>query len=374
VPDHVAEAERVTNLELFFDLVFVFTITQLTVVLTEHPDGGGLVRVVLMLAVIWWMYGGYAWLTNAVPARSLHRRLLLLGGMAGFFVVALAIPGAFDGNGVAFGLAYLAVTAIHAGLFTRASEESAARAILRIAPLNGVSALLILAGGIAGGTAQYVLWALALVLQHVTPRLVGLRGFVISPGHFVERHGLVVIVAIGESVIAVGIGVSGAGHDLDASLVGVALLGLALSACLWWAYFGADDGGAERALAAAPVERRPALALVAFFYWHLLLLLGIIAAASSLHEATAHPGGALHFRPALALSGGVAVFLLGDVLFRRTLGLGSVRWRALAAALALLAVPLGTEVSATAELFGLVVVVAACLAAERRGGQPKVNA
>ena len=154
----------------------------------------------------------------------------------------------------------------------------------------------------------------------------------------------------------------------------MALLGLALSACLWWAYFGADDGGAERALATAPADRRPALALVAFFYWHLLLLLGIIAAASSLHEATAHPGGALHFRPALALGGGVAVFLLGDVLFRRTLSLGSIRWRVLAAGLALVAVPLGTEVSATAELLALVAAVAACLSLERLGDQPNVNA
>src|SRR4030081_2389986 len=114
-------AKRVTTLELFFDLVFVFTITQLTLVLYETPTLRSLVQVVLMLGVIWWMYGGYAWMTNAVSAHTVNRRLLLLGGMAGYFVLALSIPHAFSSSGLAFGVAYLLVVAVHTTLFTRSS-------------------------------------------------------------------------------------------------------------------------------------------------------------------------------------------------------------------------------------------------------------
>src|SRR4051812_45430099 len=151
------EPTRVTTLELFFDLVFVFTITQLTAVLYHAPTLRSLVQVVLMLAVIWWMYGGYAWLTNAVSAHTTSRRLLLLGGMGGYFVLALAVPGAFDGSGLAFGLAYLAVVGVHTVLFTHATSASAARAILTLAPYNLGSALVVVAGGAVGGSAQYVL-------------------------------------------------------------------------------------------------------------------------------------------------------------------------------------------------------------------------
>src|SRR5919202_5030667 len=151
---------RVTTLELFFDLVFVFTITQLTAVLYHAPTLRSLAQVVLMLVVIWWMYGGYAWLTNTVSAQTANRRLLLLGGMAGYFVLALAVPHAFSSSGLAFGLAYLVVVGVHTTLFTRASSASVVTAILRLAPYNLASALVVVVGGALGGRAQYVLWAL----------------------------------------------------------------------------------------------------------------------------------------------------------------------------------------------------------------------
>src|SRR3954462_15375995 len=160
-PGEPREEARVSTLELFFDLVYVFTITQLTTVLAHHPSGSGVLRVVLMLVVIWWMYGGYAWLTNVVAPDRIAYQLLLLGGMAGFLVISLAIPTAFSGGGVAFGLAYLVVILIHAGLFTRSQVGASARAILKIAPLNLVAALLIVAAGIAGGGARGVLGGLA---------------------------------------------------------------------------------------------------------------------------------------------------------------------------------------------------------------------
>ncbi|HEX8855911.1 MAG TPA: low temperature requirement protein A [Thermoleophilaceae bacterium] len=359
------QAPRVTTLELFFDLVFVFTITQLTTVLVKDPNGRGVARVLLMLALIWWMYGGYAWLTNSVTVDRDTRRLLLLGGMAGFLVMALALPTAFGGSGLTFALGYLVVIVVHGGMFMRASPAGVAQAFSGILPWNITAAALVLIGGAIGGTTQYVLWAVAVALECANPRLTSDEGFVIAPAHFVERHGLVVIVAIGESVVAIGIGA--AGLPVDAELVGVALLGLALSACLWWTYFGAgDDVEAEEALSAAPVEARPRLAIDAYFYLHLPILFGIVAVASAIKKATGHAGDPLEFARALALSGGVALFMGADALFRRTLGIGSGAWRGLAALLAFAALPLGTELSAVAQLAALVILLVAVLAAERR--------
>src|SRR5919201_1912712 len=189
------EVVRVSTLELFFDLVFVFTITQLTTLLVDRPNARGILQVVLMLGVIWWMYGGYAWLTNAVAPDRAGRRLLLLGGMAAYLVLALAIPDAFAGTGLTFGLAYVAIVSVHAGLFTRTSQEATLRDLMKLAPMNLASAVVVLAGGIAGGTAQYILWAIAVALEWSTPRLISTEGFMIGASHFVERHGLVVIVA-----------------------------------------------------------------------------------------------------------------------------------------------------------------------------------
>jgi low temperature requirement protein LtrA len=371
--DEARDEGRVSTLELFFDLVFVFTITQLTSVLASHPNGTGVLRVGLMLVVIWWMYGGYAWLTNVVAPDRLAYQLLLLGGMAAFLVISLAIPTAFGGGGIAFGAAYLVVILVHAGLFTRSQAGASGTAILRVAPLNIAAALCILAAGVAGGTARGVLWGIAVAviilpsLRPPDPR------FEIAPGHFVERHGLVVIVALGESVVAVGIGATG--HELTAGLVAVAVLGLALSASLWWVYFGeGEDEKALQAMRSASSRERPRLALNAFYHWHLLILFGIVALASALESAIAHPGDALAFARALALGGGAACFLVGDALFRRTLAIGELRWRLAAVPLALAAIPLGTEISAVTQLAALVAVLLGCLMLElRRPLKPAVS-
>jgi low temperature requirement protein LtrA len=363
------QAERVSTLELFFDLVFVFTITQLTAVLSDDPTPRGLLRVVLMLGVIYYMYGGYAWLTNAVAADRAARRLLLLGGMAGYLVLALAIPQAFSEGDAAFGVAYLVVVAVHAGLFTRAGATHTVRAVIRLAPFNLGSALLVLAAVLVEGTPAYLLWAAAFALEWLTPILAGTGGFRVAPAHFVERHGLVVIVAIGESIVAIGIGA--AGLPVDLALASVAVLGLLLAACLWWAYFGGDDDTrAERALAAVPDDRRGWVAIQAFGYWHLVMLLGIIAMAAGLKDAIGHAFDPLDLAHALMLSGGAALFLAGDLFFRRTLQLGPAALRATAAALALATVPVGLTLSALAQLTTLVLVLAAALTLERRAARP----
>jgi low temperature requirement protein LtrA len=357
------EEVRVSTLELFFDLVFVFTITQLTAVLAHSPTGQGLLRVSLMLIVIWWMYGGYAWLTNVVAPDRLAYQLLLLGGMAAFLVLSLAIPTAFGDGGVAFGLAYLLIVLIHAGLFTRSQAGASGTAILKVAPLNIAAALFITAAGIAGGTARGVLWGLALAVILLPSFRPPDPRFEINPTHFVERHGLVVIVALGESVVAVGIGASA--HTLTVGLVSIAVLGLGLTACLWWVYFGyGQDERALEAMLAAPNRDRPRLALFGFYHFHLLILLGVVALASALEQAIGHPGDPLSFARSLALGGGVALFLVGDSLFRQTLSIGRPGWRLLAAALALASIPLGTETSAVVELSFQFVALAGCLALE----------
>jgi low temperature requirement protein LtrA len=363
-PDRVERVERVSTLELFFDLVFVFTITQLTSVLSDDPTPRGLLRVVLMLGVIYYMYGGYAWMTNAVATDRVARRLLLLGGMAGFLVLALAVPRAFSEGDAAFGVAYLVIVSVHAGLYSRTSVAHTIRAVIRLAPFNLASALLVLAAVLVEGTAAYLLWAAAVAMEWFTPRLAGTGGFRIAPAHFVERHGLVVIVALGESIVAIGIGA--ADLPVNLALASVAVLGLLLAACLWWAYFGGDDARAERALAAVPDDRRGAVAIRAFGYWHLLMLLGIIALAAGLKDAIGHAFDQLDLAHALMLAGGVALFLVGDVLFRRTLQIGTGHLRAGAAALAMATIPLGLTVSALAQLVVLVAALSGSLLAEAK--------
>jgi low temperature requirement protein LtrA len=368
-PAGTERIERVTTLELFFDLVFVFTITQLTTVLADAPDGAGLLRVVLMLTVIWWMYGGYAWLTNAVRADTPARRLALLGGMGAYLALALTIPRAFSGNGLEFGLAYLVVVAVHSTLFTRAAGMTA-RALLRLSSSNLTAAAIVVAGGAAGGTAQYVFWAGAGVFEWLLPTLRRAEGgFSVAPAHFVERHGLVIIVAIGESVVAVGFGAS---HlPVNANLFAGALAGLALSAGLWWAYFGTDADAAERALGSLRGAGRSRAALRAFGYCHLLMLLGIVAIASAERHATGHAFVGLSWMRSAILAGGVAAYCAGDALFRRELALGRFGVRGSAALLALAATPIGVWVSPFAELaalvarFSAVFVIEAARPAER---------
>jgi low temperature requirement protein LtrA len=361
-----AAVQRVSTLELFFDLVFVFTVTQLTTVLTHDLSWESLGQVMVMLALIWWMYAGYAWLTNSISTRGLRQRAILLGGMAGYLILALAVPGAFHGSGLAFGVGYFIVTAVHASLFIWTASAQSSRAFLGIAPYNLFNATLVLVGGALGGTAQAVLWTVAAVLEWSTPWVgnrESQRSFEIAPAHFVERHGLVVIVAIGESVVAAGIGA--AGLAVDAELMLAVVLALLLSAGLWWAYFGADDDEqAERALTDAPARRQPWIALEGFGVAHYFLLLGVVLTAAGIKKAIGHAYDPLGTAEALVLGGGVALFLAADVGFRRVLGLGRSVHRAVAAGLALATVPLGSEIAAVAQLAALVVILAVALAGE----------
>jgi low temperature requirement protein LtrA len=358
---------RVSTLELFFDLVFVFTITQLTSLIAH--DGvtvAGWLRALLVFGGLWWIYGGYVWLTNTrTPSRTPERVLLLLG-MAGFLVIGMAIPDAFSRrtDGVALGLGYLLVVIVHGGLYLRVN-----RSILRVIPVNGGAAVLVILAGIAEGTAAYWLWAAALVLLVGAPFvLTPQTHFAIAPAHFVERHGSVLIIALGESVADIGLGADG--QDLTAKLVISAVLGLALAALLWWTYFGVgDDERAEAAFTRTAAGERAQLALNAYFYSYIPVLLGIVVLAAGFKVAMQHPGTTLPYRPCLALAGGVALFLAGDVLFRHALGIAPLRYRLAAAVACPLLWITGVAIGSAVEIALLAVVLAAALILER-GARP----
>ena len=351
----------VSKLELFFDLVFVFTITQLTTVLVDGHDLAAAVQVVVMLLLIWWIYDGYAWLTNAISTDLPRFRLLLLGGMGGFLVIALAIPDAYESSGVAFGIGYLVVILLHSGMFIRGTSVSEVRGILRIAPFNVLAAILVLIGGALGGNPQWVLWAISAAMLWLTPWVTTVEGFVVGVSHFVERHGLVVIIALGESVVVVGTGA--AGLPIDRGLVVAALLALSLSAALWWAYFG-DEDEVETAFQDAAPEHRANLALIGFGYWHYGILLGIVAIAAGLKKAVGHPYDPLETWIAVGLAAGTVLFILCDVGFRRTFGIERNNARLLAAPLILATIPLGTDAEAVIQIGAISAIVVAALLAE----------
>jgi low temperature requirement protein LtrA len=331
---------RVSTVELFFDLVFVFTITQLTTVLAADFTWPTVGEIFLMLGMIWWMYAGYAWLTNAVAPNNTNRRFQLLVGMCGFLTIALSLPHAMashDGTGWAFGVGYFVVNLIHSSLFVAVGGAKNAMKVL--GPTNFTTATMILIGGFTPMPLRLWLWLAAAALQLISPYIRPIGGFLVGPAHFVERHGLVIIVALGESLVAIGLGLS---VHLESGLLIVAVLSLTLCYFLYWAYFGGDEVRAEHALEAiTDANLRARTALRAFGYAHWPMLLGIVAVAAGLKKLVLHPFEPLTLAQATALSGGAALFLASDIYFRATLGIDRNGLRLTAAAGAAATIPLG---------------------------------
>jgi low temperature requirement protein LtrA len=371
-----ATAVRVSTLELFFDLVFVFTITQLTETLADHPTAATFGNVVLILAVVWWMYSGYAWLTNAVAPNSTTRRTLLLTGMAGFLLMALAIPDAFGEYGWLFGTSYLVVNVVHSLLFRQAGPD--ARAAMRvITPLNMLSALLVLAGGFLPEPWRHICWIAAPLVQIATGYVHRIELHSIVAGHFVERHSLVVIIAIGESIIAIGLGFRGVELDLGAILV--AVLGMCIAYYLWWFYFAGEVERAEHVLAGTDdPRRRTRLALEAWGFAHFPMLLGIVVLSAGIKKTVAHPFEGLHWGEAIMLGGGVALYLLGHAAFLRRLGVPGVVHRVVAAALVLATIPLGhtlaiAQLAAIPILMTIMAMIEDLPRVRRAGGSTEIS-
>jgi len=348
--------QRVTPLELFFDLVFVFGFTQVTTVLSHSPTWSGLGHGLLVLVALWWAWASYAWLTNTVdPGEGLVWGTMVVA-MAAMFVAALAVPEAFGRHGVVFGVAFLIVAVMHLALYalTARGDRDLLKAILRIAPSALAGAALIVAAGFVHGSLKPMLWGVALAVGLFGPLLVDLSGWRVHPGHFVERHGLIVIIAIGESLVAIGLGARET--ELGTGVIVAAVLGLVVAASFWLAYFDFFTIRAQQLLTDRSGAPRIALARDAYTYLHLPMVAGVVLFAFAMKTTLADVGGKLAAVPALGLCGGPALYLLAYVGLRvrvaRTLGGG--RFVAALACAALIPVALAVPALAALSLVAAV--------------------
>ncbi|HET9213732.1 MAG TPA: low temperature requirement protein A [Gaiellaceae bacterium] len=343
------DEHRVTPLELFFDLVFVFAFTQVTSLLVDDPTWGGVLRGMLVLAALWWAWSGYAWLTSTIDVDEGGVRLAMLASMAAMFGVALAVPGAFGDDGVVFGVAYLLVRVLHLALYAIVSRDDPdlRSALGRLVPTELLGASLLLVAGFLEGDGRIGVWVLALAVDYFGPAVRGLRGWWIAPEHFAERHGLFILIALGESIVAIGVG---AGLELVPGVMVAAALGIGVVFALWWLYFDVAAIFTRARLRQASGVEQARLALQSYSYLHLPMVAGIVLFALGLEAALHDVGAPLETVPAVALCAGVSLYLLGHVasLFQTT---GRVFRRRTVGALVLLAlIPAAIAIPALAAL------------------------
>ena len=353
-----------TPLELFFDLVFVLALTQCTALMAAEPTWEGLAKALLVLGVLWWSWTGYAWLTSVVDPEEGAVRLVMFTAMAAFLVAALCVPEAFDSLALLFAAAYGVVRTAHIALFVLASRDDPALRSstigLGVGTAIGVG-LLALASAFDGAT-QGALWGLALLLDVGEPYLFGAEGWKLMPGHFAERHGLIVIIALGESIVAIGVG---AETSVDAGVVAAAVLGIGVAAALWWLYFDVVALVAERRLQGAAVGREQnEMARDSYSYLHFPMVAGIVLVALGLKKTIGDVEAPLKTVPAVAMMGGAALYLLAHVAFRlrnvRTLN----RRRLLCAILLVALIPAAIELPALATLAILAAILIALITYE----------
>jgi low temperature requirement protein LtrA len=351
------DEKRVGPLELFFDLVFVFALTQVTKLMSDDPTWEGLGQGMLVLAALWWAWGAYSWLTNYIAADEGKERLLMFAVMGAFLIAALAVPHAFDDDALVFAIAYAVARWLHIFIFAEANDDvDAGMAIRRLArtAIPG-PALLIVAGLVDDGTLRTVLWIVALAVDFSGPYVFGVRGFRISAGHFAERFSLIVIIALGESIVAIGAGLSG---ELDAGIIVAAVLGLVIACSQWWAYFDVVAVASERRFRRVQGDELPRIARDSYSYMHLPMIAGIILIALGIKKTVGHVDEPLKTVPAVALFGGIALYYAGHIGFRLR-NMGSLNRQRLAAALLSLAlIPLAVEVDALIALTGAATLTA----------------
>jgi low temperature requirement protein LtrA len=308
--------QRVTPLELFFDLVFVYAITQVTLLMSNDTTWSGIGRGLLVLAALWWAWTGYAWLTNTLEPEEGEVRAGMFAAMAAMLVVALAVPEAFDADAVLFGVAYLVVRLLHLLLYAIAGKRDPdlLGAVLRFMPSATLAPVIIVAAGFFDGAAQAVLWVIALAVDYLGALIGRGQGWRVSPAHFAERHGLIVIIALGESIVAIGVGA--AGVSLTAGVVSAAVLGIVVIAALWWAYFDVYAVLAQRELSETSGATRARLARDYYSYLHLPMIAGIVLFALGLKKTIGQPGEPLATVSAVALCGGLSLYFLAQVALR----------------------------------------------------------
>jgi low temperature requirement protein LtrA len=350
--------ERVTPLELFFDLVFVLAITQCTALMAGDLSWEGLAKGLLVLAVLWWAWVGYSWLTSVVDPEEGTVRFAVFAAMAGLLVAALCVPDVYEDQGLLFAGAYGVVRIGHLVLFGVASRDQPTlrRSVWTgLVPSTVVGVTLLAVASQLDGVAQGALWLVAISLDMAGPLIFGSEGWQLVPRHFAERHGLIFIIALGESIVAIGVG---AEHGVDAGVVAAAVLGMAVAAAMWWAYFDVVALVAERRLALAPPGREQnELARDSYSFLHLPMVAGVVLIALGMKKTLEHVDEPLATEAAAALVGGLALYLLSHVAVRLR-NVGSVnKDRLLVAVLLLALVPAATEVDALVTLAAVTVVI-----------------
>ena len=342
--------EQVTPLELFFDLVFVLALTQCTALMSQEGSWEGLLKGVLVLGMLWWSWVGYAWLTSVVNPEEGLVRIVMFGAMAAFLIAALCVPGAFGGDALAFAVAYAVVRVAHILLFLLASRDDPElrHSVVGLALSTAIGAGLLLVAAFASAGARPAIWGIALVLDVGGPLVIEPAGWRLVPRHFAERHGAIVIIALGESIVAIGVG---AHEHVDWGIVAAAVLALVLAACLWWAYFDVAAIVAGRFLERAePGREQNRIARDSYSYLHFPMIAGVALLAVGLKRTLADVPGDLGIVSSFALLGGAALFLLAQVAFRLRV-MHTMAVRRLLTALALLAaLALHAEISALALL------------------------
>jgi low temperature requirement protein LtrA len=358
------EEERVTPLELFFDLVFVLALTQCTALMAANPTWEGLAQGLLVLGVLWWAWVGYAWLTSVVNPEQGLVRISMFAAMAAFLVVSLCIPRAFGSEATLFACAYGVVRLAQIALFMLASRDTPdlRHSVVGLAVSTAIGVGILLAAATQDGVAQGAIWAFALALDMGGPLLFGVEGWKLVPEHFAERHGLIIIIALGESIVAIGAGASGV---VTTGVVIAAILGIAIASVLWWLYFDVVATVAGRRLGRAVVGRdQNAMARDSYSFLHLPMVAGIVLSALGFKKTLGHVDEPLKIVSATAMMGGVALYLLAHVAFRYR-HIHSINTQRLVTSAVLLAlIPLAPEISALAMLAIVAVILAALVAVE----------
>jgi low temperature requirement protein LtrA len=356
--------QRVTPLELFFDLVFVFAITRVTALMAHDLSWTSIGQGLLVLAALWWGWGAYGWLTNHVSGDDDRARVVVIVAMAAMVLVALAVPGAFDEHALLFALAYLVMRVAHLALWWVASSDDpdVHVAVGRLVPTAVTGPLLIVAASLFDGTLQAALWIVALALDYGGPYVRGVAGYRVHATHFAERFSLIIIIVLGESIVAIGVGAGD--ESLDTAIGAAAVLALLTSAALWWAYFDVVADLAAQRLAELHGEARNRLARDAFAYLHLPLIAGIELFALGVEQVVGHTDEALKTEAATALFGGVALYLIAHVAFklRATGSFGPARL--VAALLCVACIPFAMDWNAVASLAVVTAVSVALIAYE----------